>query len=76
MSYEHVVYIEEKHGERYLCIDRLLHSGRREFMTHMALPETKGDDAGFELMGKSADWLGNSILIDSPQFREHIGVNA
>jgi len=75
MEYEHIIYIEQKDGEHYLCIDRLLPSGQRDFMTHIALPKTSGDKEGIDLMEKSAKWLGNSILIDSPSFREHIGIN-
>ena len=75
MNYEHLIYIESKEGNVYLFVDRLLSSGRREFMTHMELPSTAGDTEGFDLMTKSAEWLGNSILIDSPAFRQHIGIN-
>lgn len=75
MSHEHLIYLENKEGKTFLCIDRLLPSGRREFMTHMELPNTEGDSEGFDLMAKSAEWLGNSVLIDSPSFRQHIGIN-
>ena len=74
MSHEHIVYFEKKDEKSYLCIDRLFEGGRRSFMTHYQLPETQGESEGFELMVKLAEWLGNSTLIDSPEFREHIGI--
>tara|TARA_R110002072_G_scaffold182877_2_gene339136 strand:- start:7121 stop:7441 length:321 start_codon:yes stop_codon:yes gene_type:complete len=74
MQYEHVVYTEDKDGKKYLCIDRLFSSGRRQFMTHQEIPPTNSETEGFDLMGKTAEWLGNSMLIDSPAFRRHIGI--
>ena len=75
MTYEHIVYIEEKEGKVYLCIDRVLEQGKRHFMSHYELPGVQSESQGFELMSKTAEWLGNSVLIDSPKFREHIGIS-
>ena len=74
MQYEHVVYVKEKDGKTYLCIDRLLNSGRREFMTHKELTPTNNETEGVDLLSKASEWLGNSTLIDSPAFRNHIGI--
>ena len=75
MNYEHIVYLEVKDGIPHICVDRLFENGKRAFMTHHKLTQSLGDNDGFELMSKAAEWLGNSLLIDNPAFREHIGVN-
>ena len=75
MKYEHIVYLKIKNNKQHVCIDRIFENGTRHFMTHYELPEASGDQEGFDLMSKVAEWLGNSTLIDSPDFREHIGVN-
>lgn len=74
MEYEHIVYLQEKDGKKYVCIDRLFSNGKRDFMTHMELENTVGDDEGLRLMDKVADWLGHSLCIDSVPFRKHIGI--
>lgn len=75
MKYEHVVYLEEKEGYLHLCIAPLFDNGQRGFITHRKLGKTSGDIEGFELMCKVAEWLGNSLLIDSPQFRNYIRID-
>ena len=75
MKYEHLFYFKVKEGKPYICIDRIFEGGRRDFMTHHELPHTEGDEEGFDLMEKLASWLGGSMLIDCPEFREHIGIN-
>jgi hypothetical protein len=74
MKYEHLIYYENKEGKTFLCIDRKFENGRRDFMTHYELPPTQGESEGFDLMARAAEGLGNSVLIDSPAFREHIGI--
>ena len=74
MKYDHIVYIEEKNAKWFLCIDRVLDSGKRNFMTHLEIVKKEDGTEDFALMEKSAEWLGNSILIDSPKFREFIGI--
>ena len=75
MKYEHIIYLETKENIPYVCVDRIFENGKRSFMTHYELPTTSGDEEGFDLMSKVAEWLGNSLLIDTPAFREHIGIN-
>ena len=75
MKYEHIIYLEIKDNKQYVCVDRIFENGKRNFMTHFELSETSGDQEGFDLMSKAAEWLGNSTLIDSPAFRQHIGIN-
>ena len=74
MEYEHIVYLREKDGKLHVCIDRLFPDGRRDFMMHMELESTEGDEEGFQLIDKIADWLGHSLCIDSVPFRKHIGI--
>ena len=74
MKYEHVIYFEIKDGQKFLCIDRVFESGKRDFMTHYELPEAQGESEAFDVMSKVAEWLGNSVLIDSPEFRSHVGI--
>lgn len=71
MTYEHLVYFTHKDGKPHLAIDRLFSNGRRDFCTHYQLPPVTDERAGFELMDKVAAWLGNTLCIDSPQFRQH-----
>ncbi len=65
MNYEHIVYLQVKDGIPHVCVDRLFENGKRVFMTHNELSQTSGDKEGFELMSKAAEWLGNTLLIDS-----------
>ena len=74
MEYEHIIYLQVKDGKNHICIDRLFSNGRRDFMTHIELDNSEGEEEGFNLMDKAADWLGHSLLIDSIPFRKHIGV--
>jgi ABC-type phosphonate transport system ATPase subunit len=74
VKYKHLVYIEEKDGKPHVIIDRVEDNGRRHFCTHMELPPVKSEQDGWSLMGRVADWLGHSLLVDSPAFREHIGI--
>ena len=74
MRYDHLVYFTRKDGAVFLAIDRVFEGGRRDFCTHMELPAVESEAAGFELMDKVAEWLGNSICIDNPEFRRHIKV--
>ena len=69
INYEHIVYIEEKEGQPFLCIDRLFAGGRRDFCTHMPIRGSSSEEEGFGLLDEAADWLGHSICIDSPSFR-------
>ena len=74
MKYEHLVSVGDKDGKRHIIIDRVEPDGRRHFCTHYELPEVNSEKEGFDLMQKAAEWLGNSLLIDSPEFRKHIGL--
>ena len=74
MTYEHLVYFTQKDGIPHLAIDRLFSDGRRDFCTHYPLSSVADEAAGFELMDKVAAWLGNTLCIDSPQFRQHIRI--
>jgi len=74
VNYQHVVYFTQKDGVPHVAIDRLLPDGTRDFCTHYLLPVVAGEKAGFELMDKVAAWLGNTLCIDNPQFREHIRI--
>lgn len=74
MIYEHVVYYVEKDGKAYLAVDRLFQDGRRDFCTHFELQQVTDETAGFALMDKAADWLGNTLCIDNPSFRKHIKI--
>jgi len=72
MPFEHRVYVQEKDGKVYVCVDRILENDRRHFVTHHELSAVKSEGDGFELMEKVASWLGNTLLIDNPDFRKHI----
>ena len=74
VTYKHVVYLAEKDGKPYLVVDRLFESGRQDFCTHMELPHVSDEREGFALMQKVSEWLGNTLCIDNPQFRAHIGI--
>lgn len=73
-SYQHVVYFCEKEGKSYIAVDVLEANGRRYFSTHFELPSVGGEETGFEIMDRVADWLGHTLLIDIPEFRTHIGI--
>lgn len=72
MNYKHLVYFTHKDGAPHLVIDRLLPDGRRDFCTHHKLPPVADESHGVELMDKVAAWLGNTLCIDNPQFRQHV----
>ena len=74
MKYEHLVRVSNKDGKPHIIIDRVEPNGRRHFYTHYEFPYVNGEKEGFDLMKKAAEWLGNSLLIDSPEFRKHIGL--
>ena len=74
MKYEHLVYMAEKDGKPHIIVDRVEGNGRRHFCTHYELPTVQSEDEGFDLMEKVASWLGNTLLIDCPNFRRHIGI--
>ncbi len=73
MKYKHVVSYSVKDGKPYVVVDRVFESGRVDFCTHYELQEVKNEEEGIELMGKvAAEWLGNTLCIDNPEFRAHI----
>ena len=72
MKDKHVVSYSLKDGKPYVVVDRVFESGRVDFCTHYELPEVKDEKEGIELMGKVAEWLGNTLCIDNPEFRAHI----
>ena len=75
MEYEHIVYFTVKDGRPYIAVDYLFSDGRRVFQTHYELQDITSEDEGYELMSKVAEWLGNSLLISTPGFRKHIGID-
>jgi len=74
MKYELITYFSAKDGRSYIAVDYLFADGRRVFQTHYELPEISNEEEGFELMEKAAEWLGHSLLISTPEFRKHIGI--
>ena len=74
MDYELIVYHTIKEGIPYIAVDYLFPDGRRVFQTHYELPEVQDEEEGFDLMGKVGEWLGNSLLLSTPGFRRHIGI--
>lgn len=74
MEYEQIVYFTVKQGISYIAVDYLFPDGRRVFQTHYELSEVGDEEEGFNLMSKAAEWLGNSLLISTPGFRKHIGI--
>lgn len=74
MEYEQIVYFTVKQSISYIAVDYLFPDGRRVFQTHYELPEVGDEEEGFNLMSKAAEWLGNSLLISTPGFRKHIGI--
>lgn len=74
MDYEHRVHFQVKEGKPYIVIDRVMPDGSRTFCTHHELPHVQNQDEAWALMDKVADWLGHSLLIDSPAFRRYIGI--
>jgi hypothetical protein len=76
VNYEHLVYFTNKDGKAYLAIDRRMPDGRRDFCTHYELPAVADEQAGFALMEQVANWLGNTLCVDNPQFRQHIRIES
>ena len=74
MNYKHIVSYSKKDGKPHMVVDRLFESGRIDFCTQYELPEVQNEKEGFELMRKVADWLGNTLCIDNPEFRAHIKI--
>ena len=74
MKYEHRVSVALKDGRPHVIIDRVEPNGRRHFCTHYALPDVTTEKEGLALMDRVAEWLGNSLLVDSQDFRKHIGL--
>jgi hypothetical protein len=74
VDYEHVVYFTHKDGLPYIAIDRVFPNGRRDFCTHCQLSAVADEASGLELMDKISSWLGNTLCIDNPQFRQHIHI--
>jgi hypothetical protein len=72
VKYKRVVSYATKDGKPHLVVDRLFENGRSDFCTHYELPEVKNEEEGLVLMGKVAEWLGNTLCIDNPEFRAHI----
>lgn len=63
-----------KEGRPYIAVDYLYSDGRRIFQTHYELPAVDNEKEGFNLMSEVSEWLGNSLLISTPAFRQHIGI--
>ncbi|MCP5079360.1 MAG: hypothetical protein GY951_15055 [Psychromonas sp.] len=74
MDYELVTYFTVKDDRPYVAVDYLYADGRRVFQTHHELPIVENEKEGFKLMSEIAEWLGNSLLISTPEFRQHIGI--
>jgi hypothetical protein len=72
VKYKHVVSYATKEGKPHLVVDRMFENGHVDFCTHFELPEVKSEKEGLALMARVAEWLGNTLCIDNPEFRAHI----
>ena len=74
-AHKHIVYVTQRDGKTYLVVDRQFDPLPQHFCSHFELPPAKNSDEGLKLMHKAADWLGNLLCMDNPDFRTHIGID-